>query len=363
VALGLAAGFLSSVTQARGADAAMLDTGTWIALVGRTLWFHVVKTLLPVGLSAVYQLPVRVPLDDPTVLVSGAGVLAISLATVSLASRWPAGLAVWLVYGALLAPVMGLMHAGFQVTADRYGYLPCLGLSLLVGAAAGGLCRAGAAGRLRPAAGGLLLIAGLAGLGGLGVLTWRQTGVWRDNWTLWAHAVDAAPECALCRTNLGVELLARGGPAEALTQFRMALAVRPESARAHGNIGRALAALGRHAEAVPHYEIMLARYPRQVDVRTHLATTLLYLGRREEAVAQMRLAARAGDAPDATAYFGRVLAERPGSLAARLGLAEVHLAAGRIELARRELELIRAGDPPLAAILQSGLPAGSGPAR
>jgi tetratricopeptide (TPR) repeat protein len=271
----------------------------------------------------------------------------------------------WGAYVVLLVPVMGVVHAGVQATADRYSYLPSMGLALVIGAGLGAATRALQTGRLRVSLARLGLVAAAAWILSLGVLTWRQTGVWRDNATLWTHAVGASPGCALCRTNLGVELLARGQAGAALGQFERALATRPESTKAHGNLGRALAALGRHGEAVPHYERMLQRYPGHIDVRVRLAQSLVALRRLPEAVEQVRVAVHVVPAAEAIDDFQRRVAADPGAVVARLGLAVALRAAGRIEDARAAHEALRAADPELAAeagpgfdqILAAGQPA------
>jgi hypothetical protein len=98
-----------------------------IAMTGYSLWFYLEKTVLPVALSPLYELPAVVNPLEPRFLLSGAAVLVISAALLALHRRWPAGLAVWVYYGIVLGPVSGIVHAGHQLTHDRYSYLSCLG--------------------------------------------------------------------------------------------------------------------------------------------------------------------------------------------------------------------------------------------
>src|SRR5207244_11693693 len=90
---------------------------------------------------------------------------------------WPAALAVWLVYGLTLAPVSGIVHDGPQLVADRYSYLSCLGLALLVGAGVTAAVSRGAITRRLRAAG---VLAGFGWIVRLAVLTLEQLPVWRD---------------------------------------------------------------------------------------------------------------------------------------------------------------------------------------
>ncbi|PYN82553.1 MAG: hypothetical protein DMD97_00705, partial [Candidatus Rokuibacteriota bacterium] len=104
------------------------------AMVLYSLWFHVAKTAVPLGLSPLYELPARVSFIDRQFLVPALGVTAITATLVALWRRWPAGLAVWAYYAIALGPVIGIVHSGHQLTNDRYSYLPGLGLALVVGA-------------------------------------------------------------------------------------------------------------------------------------------------------------------------------------------------------------------------------------
>ncbi len=115
-----------------------------------------------------------------------------------------------------------------RLTADRYSYLPGLGFALVVGAAAGAVVRAGAAGTLRP-----WLARALAGLGvvwfcGLAYLSDQQVRIWRDTESIWRSAAESGPECARCRNNFGVMLARQGYFELAKTEFECALALRPD---------------------------------------------------------------------------------------------------------------------------------------
>src|SRR5882724_3921290 len=112
------------------------DPAGRIGMVAYNVWFHVWKTVVPLNLGPIYELPPRVnPLDLPYLLSAGAG-LAITVALWLLRRRRPAGLAIWAFYLVMLAPVAGLVHTGNHLGADRNTYIPCLGFALLVGALA-----------------------------------------------------------------------------------------------------------------------------------------------------------------------------------------------------------------------------------
>ena len=160
------------------------------------LWFHFRKTVLPTGLSPMYELPARIdPLDAPF-LIAGLGVAGVTAATLLLVRAWPAGLIVWAHHIIVLGPVSGIAHAGFQLTADRFSYLAAPAWALLAGAGTGMLARL-AQGHGQRAT---LARLGTVGVGVwlmvLGALTWQQTQVWRTTETLWQAALREAPDCA-----------------------------------------------------------------------------------------------------------------------------------------------------------------------
>jgi hypothetical protein len=239
--------------------------------------FHLWKTLVPFGLSPLYERPFR---SDPFAwpfLLSGMVVLALSGVLIVSRRRWPAALAVWVCYLALLAPTSGIIPFGVQMAADRFTYVSCVGWALLAG---GGIwwawrtCRIGWLGTLAIA---LLMVVVLASLG---VLTWQQVQVWRDSETLWTHALSLDPKSAVALNNTGRILRGKGHDAEALGHFRSALQLRPDLAEAHYNLGVVLARQGKLREAVEHYREALELKPTLWEARNNLDAVLNQTGRQ-----------------------------------------------------------------------------------
>src|SRR5437870_10292749 len=129
-------------------------------------------SVAPVGLSALYLLPLRLDLPAPRYIVSMVAVVGVTLALIRLRQRWPWALAACACYVVLIAPVLGFVQTGPQLVADRFSYLPSLPASALVAAGVHRLLAAGARRRVA-------LPAAAAALGVLGVLTARQTATWR----------------------------------------------------------------------------------------------------------------------------------------------------------------------------------------
>jgi protein O-mannosyl-transferase len=250
-------------------DARPLTARIGVALYG--LAFYVQKTAVPVGISPLYQIPGRV---DPLVLPIVVNALAVAVVTVGLflvRRKWPAGLAVWLSYAILLAPVSGVMQSGPQLVASRYSYLPCLGWALLVGGAVCLVHRAVASGGFRPIwarAGAAAMVVCLAVLG---ALTWGQARIWRDSKALWSYAVSVAPTSSIAHSNLGAVLFREGKLDEARAQFQKAVQLSPSYADALTNLAFVLGELDRAEEAT--------------ETLKHLSSALVGQGKLDKAIA------------------------------------------------------------------------------
>jgi tetratricopeptide (TPR) repeat protein len=309
----------------RGGGMTPLSQFGWIERIAISLYaltFYLLKTVWPTGLSPLYTLPA--PLDPAAwpFLLSGAVIASITAVALALRRRWPALLAAWASYVLILLPVVGLAHNGYQIAADRYTYLPSLGLALLAGSVVASAGRAWATGRFR------IVTAVLAALviASLGTAAWKQARLWHDGVTLWGHAVVLDPTSGIAHANLGGELIHEGRTAEAGREFEKAIALRPNYPEAHlflgvlraqggdvaaadaefrralelrpsladaeNNLGVSLARAGRLAEALGHFERAASLDPDSADFRNNLGLALAQLGRLAEAQAQFEAAVR-----------------------------------------------------------------------
>ncbi len=168
-----------------------------------------------------------------------AWIVPLALLVGALWRRWLHGGAGLIVMFVMLGPVLGLVtfhHQNISTVADRYAYLPMLGIAM----AFAGLVSLAPRRALGP---GLLIVAGL------GIASWIQAGVWKDDVSLWAHAARVQPGSALSKNNLGYALYERGDAAGAWAQFERALAIDPDVGLLRENAALALRDLGRAAES------------------------------------------------------------------------------------------------------------------
>ncbi len=290
-ALSLAAGAVALVAQrAAGATSTLTFLGPLerAAIASYSLAFYLRKTLVPRGLSPIYELPARVDALASPYVASALAVLALSALVLALRRRWPAFTVVWASYVVTVLPVSGLVQVGPQLAADRYTYLSCLGFAVLAG---GALARGWRAAEPRRAARALLgagagvLVLALVGL------TLSQTRIWRDSETLWTRALAVGPS-AIAHAKLGVVRDEQGRPEEAIAHYRQALRIHPDMPDAYNDWGIALARQGRWLEAIEQYEHALELAPGSVEAHANLAQALERVGRSAEAAEHTRAAQR-----------------------------------------------------------------------
>src|SRR5262249_42921600 len=155
-------------------------------------------------------------------------VVAMSVAVIAARRRWPAALTVWLAYAALLLPVAGIVHNGYQIAADRYSYLACLTWVLLAGAFVTRSWDAARKGAMARRVGGLLTALSATIVLVLAALTPLQMRVWSGPETFWRHVLAVDPHSAFAHLHLAEALAAMGRRGEAHTEFERALEDMPD---------------------------------------------------------------------------------------------------------------------------------------
>ena len=372
ITLGLVAAMLGYYGQAANRFLTSLDQVPWSArptLIAWSLWFYVSKTVMPFDLSPLYELPATIDPWAPGFLLPAIGVLVAAATLVVVGRRWPAGLAAAVGYAIVIAPVSGILHAGHQLTHDRYSYLACLPWALLVGAGVIAVGSAAARSVLRPRFAYGIGVALVAWLGALAFLTWEQVGIWRNTETLWRHAVAATPECSVCELNLGTAFLNQHQTSLAMSHFEHALSNRPDRVKGYQNLGLAYARQGHIETAAEHFRRVLAAKPDDAQTLMNLGVSLMKLRRAEDGVVYLRRAQQiapndwqvlgnlgtalteTGHANEAIVVLRRAIELAPHAALPRYALVGALVAVRNVPAARSELAFLRVVDPGAASLI------------
>ncbi len=221
------------------------------------------KTVAPVSLAVLYPHPgSSVPAGKA--IAAGLLLAALTAAFVHLRGRRPHLLAGWLWYLGTLVPVIGLVQVGVQSLADRYTYIPLVGIFIALSWEAGDRLS-----RLRVRPSGAAVVAGLV-LSALVAVSGVQVRYWRNSVALFRHALSVEPDNWVAHVNLGWALEQEGRLDDAASHYRAALAIRPGNPYAHNNLGYVLELLGRTDEAVFHYREALRLKPDYLYARKNL---------------------------------------------------------------------------------------------
>src|SRR4029077_17331541 len=186
----------------------------------------------------------------------------------------------WLWYIVMLLPVIGIIQVGLQARADRYTYLPQIGVIIAVVWAIRDLTSLW---RARTVA---LVPASLAVVASLSFLSHRQATHWHDTESLWSYTLNRSPENDVALTGLAMVEVVNGQTDNAITHFRHALALRDGNAAAHYGLALALSKQHKIDEAIGHWQRSLELQPDNINARNYLGAALAEIGRTAEAVEQ-----------------------------------------------------------------------------
>ncbi|HWC98737.1 MAG TPA: tetratricopeptide repeat protein [Candidatus Sulfopaludibacter sp.] len=345
-AASLAASILTVLAQQAYGTVATLESiplSTRIANAAVAYVVYLKQTFWPANLAVLYPTTAPAP---------GAGTMAVLLLAAITAvvvlqiRRRPYLFTGWFWYLGMLVPVIGLVQVGAQSRADRYMYLPLVGLALAIVWLAADFVERHPV-MVRPGAAltcAVLLV--------FAAVSWQQTKYWKDSRTLFEHAIAITDRNFIMRNNLGVVLSRAGDLRGAMFQYAQAIAINPDYAEAQANFGNALlragmpdaarpmlekavqlkpdfpmaqldfgivqVSAGNYREAIAHLSEALRLTPEDPEVHSNLCYALEHVGRLDEAAVQCREALRLRpDYPDAQFNLRNVLAaqSRPGSSA------------------------------------------------
>jgi protein O-mannosyl-transferase len=328
-------------------------------------------TIWPVNLAIFYPHPAALASYSVDRLMwqgvaAAAVLLAITLLVIWNLRRRPYLAVGWFWYLGVLAPVIGLVQVGSQARADRYTYLPMIGVSIML---AWGVAELAArSNRVRAAVG----VVAAALLGVWIVLTARQVPYWKDSTSVFEHAIKATRDNYFAHNHLGLTYLRDGDKERAGAEFAKALKIAPSYDAANANLGAYYASHKQYDKAVDCLEAAVRANPFKVPTRANLGAVYTNLGRLDEATAELRRAielspgyvqshlnlaqalCRQGDIAGMLAEWREVIRLSPGSVEVRTSAArllatcpEASLRSGReaVELGEQAVELTKDEDP------------------
>ena len=256
---------------------------TYVTYIWQMFW--------PANLAVFYPHP-----DDHLalwqVMLAAAFLIAMTWVAFTFRRNRPYLLVGWLWYLIMLLPVIGIVEVGLQGHADRYTYLPHVGLYIALTWLVSDVPRS------LPHRKEILAIVGGGIVIVLSACAWKQTTYWRSSETLWTHTLAVTTDNDVALTNLGTSLMDRGQLDDALSYFQRALAVRSRSEHSHYNlslalihdsVGNVLARKGRLLDAVAHFRQAIEFRPDYPDAHYNLGTLLFQSRDLDGAIAEWRI--------------------------------------------------------------------------
>jgi protein O-mannosyl-transferase len=282
LALSFAVSVITFVVQRRSGAVAPLDyvplatrlgNGllSYITYIGRMFW--------PTGLAVFYPLPTELPLWQVTAAFV---LLALISYLVVRRIRTSPYLAVgWFWYLGTLVPVIGVIQVGMQAHADRYTYLPLIGLFLMLAWGLADLLR------VWPPAKKTLAAVAVVFSSACLFLTWHQIQYWQDSRTLFEHALAVTIDNAVAHNGLGIALSEQGRFEDAISHFQEAIRIKPRYPEARSSLGAALLRLGRTDDAIRQLEDAIRISPGALEARINLGIAFQTQGKTDGAVEQL----------------------------------------------------------------------------
>jgi Flp pilus assembly protein TadD len=247
---------------------------SYVKYIGKTVW--------PLDMAVLYPFPLSIPLWQ--VIGSLTILIFISAATLWGRHRFPFFAVGWLWYLVTLVPVSGLLQVGNQSMADRFTYIPGIGLFIMVAWGVPNLLKG-----LRNQEIILALLGGAVVLASI-ALTWQQLGYWRNNITLYNHTLHITTNNEIVRNNLGLALANGGDLDAAIAEYQEALRIDPDLAFAHNNLGLALTKKGNLSAAIKEFHDALRIFPNYTEAHNNLGMALANKGDLDAAISEYRQA-------------------------------------------------------------------------
>jgi tetratricopeptide (TPR) repeat protein len=245
---------------------------------------YLLKMVWPTNLAIIYPLPKDVSWGG--VAISSVFLVAVSAYLWRQRETRPHLLSGWCWYFGTLVPVIGLVQVGGQAMADRYTYVPLIGIFWAV------VIELSFWFDQRPSLRAYGIVLGALGIAACLVLSFKELRYWKNSEVLFERAVAVTQDNAVAHSNLGAAYEQAGRTTEALREYQEAVRLNPGMGQAHNNLASLLEGSGQYEEALLHYREALLLKPAAWQAHANLAACLARLGRVEEAAAPYQSALR-----------------------------------------------------------------------
>lgn len=261
---------------------------------------YIYKMIWPQKMAVFYPYPTG---GTPWWMTSGAGLILVLVTAAAIrdANKRPYLFTGWFWYLLTLLPVIGLVQVGMQAMADRYTYIPLIGLFTVISWGAYHQAKRWKHGTR------VVTIAILVVLIVLSLAAAKQVRYWRNSTDLFRHALEVTEENFTAHNNLGIVLARQGEYEEAIYHYKEAIRIKPDDFQAHNNLGGALDKQGDHISAIRHYLESLRINPDDPVTHYNLGLSLLDTGNYADAASHLDEALRKRPG-FAEAFFARGLA-------------------------------------------------------
>jgi protein O-mannosyl-transferase len=273
-------GVIALYAQKHGGSVASLEAITIQTRIANALVSYVnylIKMIYPYGLTVIYPYPASFPWWQ----ITGALfiLLSVSFLAVKRIKQSPYLIVGWLWYLGTLVPVIGLVQVGDQSMADRYTYIPLIGIFIIISWGIPDFVKRWQHKKiLLSATAAVILVASMT-------ITYVQAGYWENSTTLFKHALNVTSNNYTAHNNYGRLIMINNGKAEeAMPHFNKALNINPRSVEALNNIGVILAGKGKLDEAVSHFSRALSIRPNDVETHFNLGLALTQQGKIDNAI-------------------------------------------------------------------------------
>jgi tetratricopeptide (TPR) repeat protein len=241
---------------------------------------YIIKTLWPHDLAVLYPLSPSIPLWQ--VACSLLVILLLSAATVWAGRRHPYLPVGWFWFLVTLLPVIGIIQVGIQSMADRYSYIPGIGLFIMVAWGVPDMARG-----LKHRDAILAVLAGVV-MTASTVLTWQQLGYWQDNISLYRHTLQITTGNYLINNNLGIALADNGDLDAAIREFQAAIGINPNYANAHYNLGNAFCRTRNMDAAIQEFQEAIRINPNDAMAHINLGAAFASRGNLDAAIQEFQ---------------------------------------------------------------------------